>query len=770
MKKLLLLTLLLVLAPAVMATAANYTHGVSLGSSTGDTNPAGVNITSNLSCNITHIYIQSGDGATGCRVYNANTSNWVSGMNGTVAGTTCTPSDANGWEYLTGNIYYLMAYGGTTKYAGSGGSHDTGAGTFYTTGAYCNANPCVNFYADGNYRHITGFECNTPGSTPSPNSSSMTLYEAVNGSTVITSAVIFVAYDNVTSSEVYITLLPGSNPYFMNSSLPNGNYDFRFVYGGSRSGYSFWAYDIPFVLGTDYNFNTSQAKITVSVKVLFTNATISIFNITNGLAKNVSGGFLPANVGSNNIKVDVPGNTSKNYSITATNDEIVQYNATGIYDSTMTIIAKNTSNAAINNFTITYNVTGYLSDTLYNTTTNGSLVIPIVRNLIYGLTINNTGYSDTYKTVTPLNASNNYTFTFLTLNTFEITVYNETTNTRILTTNTTLQVISDVFAANYTFSNGSFNISFLTPSSYILRYFIGTNDTDNIRDYYVTLNPYSYNYIRLYAVDSDISNIYNAIIQDQATARVSGAIVSLLRYYVENNSYHTVEMTETDTNGNAVFRVVPNVIPYKFSILSDGQTFFTTPTKLISSSNTYTINLEENPLTSYTAMQGVYRNLSFNNATLTYTFVWSDPNNIVSSACLSVEQQTIRGNNLISNTCSNGMTGSLIYTITDTNNTRYRAIGIINTNTQYSTYNTGWVSADFIVNGIASFGLVGILIMLILSMTFIFVGIESGIDTMILASTIGILGCAAFGIAIGNWAVIFPIIVLTIIIVYKSRT
>jgi len=73
---------------------------------TSDTNPQGVNFTANVSGNITHIFLVSGDASTGCRVYNVNASDWVGGLNGTKNGTSC---DGR-WEMIAGNTYYLMAY------------------------------------------------------------------------------------------------------------------------------------------------------------------------------------------------------------------------------------------------------------------------------------------------------------------------------------------------------------------------------------------------------------------------------------------------------------------------------------------------------------------------------------------------------------------------------------------------------------------------------------------------------------------------------------
>lgn len=519
----------------------------------------------------------------------------------------------------------------------------------------------------------------------------------------------------------------------------------------------------------NHNFNststvtlyTYQALLNVSAYRLFTNATISSFNITNNANFSYGPGLVPANNGSNNLKIEVLGNYSKNISCTATSLTTTGCNATGIYDAQFTIGAK-ANGVSINNFSVTHN-SSIGGDN--NSTTIGATVFNLLQGYYYTFNINATGYAFANATLQSNSSTNLYNFSLLTQNTFDLRFYNESTNTQLTNTTVYLSVISDVFSANYTTTNGTILIPLLTPSEYKLTYYY---DSSVPRDYYVTLSPQSYQNLTLYTIDAGISNIYLPIIVDQSIKPVENATVSMLRYYVDCNCYKTVEMTKTDTNGQGVLRVVPNIIPYKLIISKDTYSFTTDPTKFTSSTNTYTLNLETNPLTSIQKIPSVSRSLSFNNATLTYTFTWADTQNLIIQGCLKVDKFHRGTYTLESNQCSSGSSGSIIYTLTDINETSYSAVGVLETNTQYGTYYEGPVDATF--TSAFQFGIIGLFIGLIIMLAAIMLGNEMGTDMMVLLSVITLLGLAGFGIIIQSWTVTVPMLILGIVVIYKTRT
>lgn len=518
---------------------------------------------------------------------------------------------------------------------------------------------------------------------------------------------------------------------------------------------------------------TAQGHLNLSAYRLFLNTSIGTFNATNGAAINLTttgSTIVPANNGSNTITVNVTGNYSKSVTCTLNTPLTTGYcNATGIYDNAFTI-GGNASGTSVNTFTVNVTNTTLGAGNLYSTsTTNGSIVFPLLQGYYYNFAIDAPLYAFANSTQQASAATGRYNFTLLTYNTFELLFLNESTNGQITNATITVQLISDAYSNNYTTSNGTLIVSALTPEDYTIRYW---REASVPRDYYVTLTNQSYNNISLYVLDSDISNIYLPIIQDQNIIPVSGATVKLMRYYIVTGNlgeYRIVEMAKTDSNGQSVLRVVPNIIDYKLMVSSGSATMTTLPTKFTASTNTYTVNFEQNPLTSILAMPSVTKSLVYTNSTLTYVFTWADTQNIVTEGCLRVDKYKNGVLTTGATECTESSSGSIIYTITDTNQTRYLAMGTLETNTEFSTYSILGPGVNFVVRYI-TFGVVGMIITLILFLSFVFLGSESGVSGVVISGFMAILIMGAFGIVAEQWESVVGIAIVIGIILYKVRS
>lgn len=512
---------------------------------------------------------------------------------------------------------------------------------------------------------------------------------------------------------------------------------------------------------------------TVMVTQLYTNATILSYNVSNGrYTNNTPDAFGRATIaltkGQNNLTANITGNYSATGKIGAA--YLTNYNTTidGVHDNKYTLGVKY-AGTPVNSFNISVtNDALAINNTLHSTTT-GSVTIPLLQGYPY-LFKANTSIHTVENVTLQANASQQYyNFSVYTTNTFDLNFRNETTNTPLTGSNITIQLISDAFASNYTTSNGSLVVSLLTPGAYTIRYW---TDPNIPRDYYVTLNQQSYNNITLYVIDSGVSSVYLPIIKDQNTAPVGSATVQLLRYYINpalnSGSYTVVEMSQTDTNGQAVLRVVPNVINYKLVVSKSGTSITTAPTKFTSTTNTYTINFQQNPLTSIQGMGSVQKSLTFNNATSTYAFTWTDTTNLVTGGCLYVTKTRLGRQTNEFSQCTTGATGSIIYTVTDTNQTTYSAQATLSTNTAFSTYTFGPVSIDFSKRHNA-FGLVGVLVTLIVFLTLAFIGTEMGTKGTVVAGVLAIMVMSIFGFIAYRWEALIGIVIVAGIIIYKAR-
>lgn len=530
----------------------------------------------------------------------------------------------------------------------------------------------------------------------------------------------------------------------------------------------------------NYNFSsiqilslyTYQAVLNVSTYRLFLNTSITNFNATLGSVFNTTTNgsiVFQALIGNSSVKIDVAGNYSKNVTcVIATGLQTTYCNATGIYDNLFTIGAK-FNNAGISNFTVTVE-NSTLGGRLYQqNTTNGSIVFPLIQGYGYYFLMNSSAYSLANNTLRANATTNLYNFSLLSYNTFELTFYNESTGNKLNATNITVQLISNQYSNNYTTENGTLSVNALVPEEYTIRYW---READVPREYYVTLTNQSYQNISLFIVDSGISQLYLPIVYNQYSRPLGGARIQLLRAYINPDntlSYKVVEMTTTDTNGQGVLRVVPNIINYKLLISHQGTTFTTDPTKFTASTNAYTLSDAQSVLTSLTALPYVYTNVTYITGTQTFVFTWVDNRNIVESGCLIVTKKNNTGFHQVYSSCSDGSSGSIPYTVTDTGNfTSYSALGQLNTNTEFSTYPVGPITVEMGTATAAQiFGLVGFIIMLLIVTTVGFMANEHGSDSMVVASLFAFVFVGMVGIIAFSWPAYVGIIILGILIVYK---
>lgn len=523
-----------------------------------------------------------------------------------------------------------------------------------------------------------------------------------------------------------------------------------------------------FTTTNSLNISVYQSLLNISVNRLFLNNTITGFNATNNFVNNSTTTeylLIYSKNGSNNIKIDVAGNYTLNGTCTGGILITNNCNIYGVYDSVLNVSPR----LLFGNGSILTgsNITIYRNNTIiYNNFSNNTYT-PVLRGEYYNFSILPINYTIQNANVTILyNITNAYTYHYL-QNSFIINFYNETSNTILSGQNITLFLISSYNSSNYSTTTGGLNVTLLTPTEYDLRYYLN-NESTIPRDYFVTLLPYSYENISLYIIDGGISQYYLPIIIDDKGNPVGNATVKLLRYFPSTNSYITVEMSRTDTNGQAVLRVVPNYIYYKLYVEKDNKVLVTEPAKITSSSNTYTINLLSSPLDSYTTVQNIYKNISYNTNTDTFIMVWSDDTNDVISGCLNVYEYNAGIKTVISSACSNGATGSLIKTITPNNQSSYEANGYLALNSRYSQISVGGITIDF-TNKYRVTGLIGIFIAIIIVLGFALIGGESGTRGTIVSGVLAVFLVGAYGLIAYSFESMIGLVIIAVIMLYKLR-
>lgn len=497
-----------------------------------------------------------------------------------------------------------------------------------------------------------------------------------------------------------------------------------------------------------------------------TGENVTTFNVTiNGTTRPNNETFT-LSAGNYTAQFTAAGYYAQNLSIEILAETIHTFNFTDVYNHKLNVtITVGAGGVTDQNFTIDIRDRDNHSFHERLNTTSGA----IIANLTHGnytVWVNDSIHELVSENVT-LNSSVNFTNLNIdtrTANSFNLTFFNETTNQQLSGVNVTIEVVSDNYAQNHSTSNGTLLLTLLTPDDYRFTYWA---DPDVPRDYYVTLEDQSFNSIRLYAIDEDISSFYVAIIEDESGNACQDNTVSLLRYYLDINGYRTVEMAKTDSQGQAVLRVRPNIVAYKIMNSGSCGDFESTPTELIDTSNTYTLLTAQSVLQSYQELSGVSTSLTYNNATRTFVYTWSDTGNLVTHGCLKITKRVGGVRSTAHDDCVEQNSGSTLYTIpaNETNETTYFAQGYLETNTDFSTIYTD----DTEVNFRTAFEIledVGPFVSLLIVLVFITLGSGSA-ATLVLASVLGLAVSVYFGFIYASWASVASLLVLGGAVIYR---
>jgi hypothetical protein len=260
---------------------------------------------------------------------------------------------------------------------------------------------------------------------------------------------------------------------------------------------------------------------------------------------------------------------------------------------------------------------------------------------------------------------------------------------------TTLFGLSANVGYNFSFTGGNTYSICIYPNASQLR-------TDAVMQYtapgYQTRSYYLFNVtmsnvtqtINLYQLNTSISAYTTTNTYDLANGRyLPGSFVSMLRYYPQTNSYSVVEVEQSDSNGNAIFSVVPYNTFYKFLVTYNGKTYIPSQYGFGSTISAGTLPLpifiSNQLLTTLAGIYNVGGKVTCNKTSVTCSFTWNDYNGLVQTGLLQVFRVNGWGKTLIFNNTLDAPAGSLVYTITeDYNGSTYLALGSIETTTTNS--------------------------------------------------------------------------------------
>jgi hypothetical protein len=174
----------------------------------------------------------------------------------------------------------------------------------------------------------------------------------------------------------------------------------------------------------------------------------------------------------------------------------------------------------------------------------------------------------------------------------------------------------------------------------------------------------------LYLLQSASATSFLVTAQDNYLNNYENNYLTLLRWYPSVNQYKVVEMARTDEKGQTIFRVKTEDVDYRIGLYEQDGTLIKLidPIRMICTVTPCTYNLFVSGTGgTYTDVNNIAYDLSYNNNTQIVTFTWNDPSQATSSMNLIVKKLTGTGSTIICNSTTASFTGVITCDLTTQN-------------------------------------------------------------------------------------------------------
>lgn len=546
------------------------------------------------------------------------------------------------------------------------------------------------------------------------------------------------------------------------NDLADGLYLLNILNATDREGYFNKTLELDYSYPMFRTFELTQATAEFTATELGTNQELTDFNFTILGETYNSSETIPISAGSYNATLSKSGyfNLTKQITVQSlTSNTFVFQN---VYNSVLNITAKDIfTDEFINNFTINVSkINTNFSST--QSTITGNLLVPVLNNTSFNITIFSNEIAPQTRQVLINQTIQPYEFEVFSIRSIFFRFLDATTNQLIDDRLININLINDLQGYNYNTTDGTVYATLLQPLTYLTR---STAENYVIHYSEVTIMEDTGEIITFYMLpDNNTEEIMIRII-DEFTNNVFNAKVTALRYNSVNNNYLPIGSSRTDTDGRVYFNLIPNEEFYKFIVQVDGQIVLTSTPRVIRINDIIdgiTLQISTGPdLTeAFRTIRNINTALVYNYDTENFRLDFSNALGSDITMCLLIERPRILENNVfISEECLTSSSGTILipYSLEDFT-VRARAVS------QGQVYNelTIYVPRD------VSFGVLGLFIQLILTLSFI--GFTMSRPKLLLLSI-------SFSLMIGkffnfhdlSWTSVFVSFVVSIIISYTLR-
>ena len=491
-------------------------------------------------------------------------------------------------------------------------------------------------------------------------------------------------YDNSTISNFSVSIDGGVSNY----TTTNGVVTLQTIARNDTSTHNFTYTFTNYYNTTATNINVSsgfinttayQAIASFNASEIISILGINGFTVTAPLQSNTNTTpTLYLKAGTYNITFNLTGWYNLTNQFTIPDLTNTTYNFNNTYRYILNITAKNNiTGLAENNFTAIITSGLYNYTTTYNTT-NGSVIVPWTNDTNINITLVN---ASTLATTNILWNTSNYTATptvvnisiqSVTTNSINILFLDETNQSKVNQV-ITAYINSAVYATNFTTSNSSQFVSFITPSTYSIVY--GAPGY-NQRTYVTTVTNQTTQNLVLYLRPSTASTVVLMYVTSQSV-KVPGAIVNAYVKNLSGTNTYLVDQCTTDINGQCLMSLdvststTESNTSYNFVVVYNNVTVGTSGyTKVSNTASTacnsnlpcvqLLVSLGSSSLANFFGTQGLqYSRIGYDRVN-TFTFNFTDSTNTVQQICLTTTMRTGAILTQTNQSCVNSAIGNLV--------------------------------------------------------------------------------------------------------------
>lgn len=425
----------------------------------------------------------------------------------------------------------------------------------------------------------------------------------------------------------------------------------------------------PWTGGTTFTLTATDSYNATSINEF----NVTMVNITGSYDYNTTGGSIAIQnlTGLYNITfyaTDYEPKYYSNYNVSSNLAGSLNY----AYKRVNVTVNSSINGTAISNFTLDY-FSLNSSDSGSLNSSGSQVFFYSNTNETYNFTINAAGFA-THTVLETITTNSIYNYTLYPTNSLQIYVYNEINNT-LMSANVTLEMISAASAINYTIENGTRLIQNITAGDYTLR-FEATNYAEKF--YYLTINDLHYYTVNLYLLPTNYTSNCVATVYNEYSDYVEGATVKMLKYFTDTNSYQIVDMIITNFEGQGVLSCELNTEFYKFIIEYDSEIFLeTSPSYIYDTELTFQINLQDTTDLKFFSISDLVYDLTFNNVTNNFRYVWSNAGSTVVQACLNVYETSGINDIAYNASCVSAASGTILLGVSPTAGSQYKAVATV---------------------------------------------------------------------------------------------